>query len=218
MASIWSMVNQLQLYLLLFLTHSYIPDEIQIVVKGFKFSINIYEFVPIRRIGSSQSVFDRFDFGLTNSILESFGINSDSTMFNMYPTLGAFILVLILHLFVYLLWKLFLICIEWRNCNWFINFIFKLITKILNFLTFGFYIRNTLELTQCMLISSVYEIYKADFSNTLKFISFTFAISWLLVFAILVTITIYLSLSSYKLIENRHNNLGEFFVGLKQLK
>ena len=216
LASLWSMINQLQMYMILFLTHSFIPENIQLVIKGYKFSINIYDYIPIRKIEIFKTIFDIFDFESTNSMLDLFGINSEGTIFNLYPIVVALALIIFIHFWLFALKSLLKYWGCWRN--WIYNFILNLFTKILNFMTFGLYIRNSLEIVQFILISANYELYKADTSSNYRIASLTIAGFALVLFISLVLFTLYLSLSSYKITENSHNKLGEFFLGLKQGK
>ena len=213
MASLWSMVNQLQLYLLLTLTHSYLPKEIQLVIKGFKFSVNIYEYIPFRKSEKFPSIFEGFNFELTNPLLDSFGVNSDSTIFNIFPIMYSLILIILIHLCFFLSKILLSRWNDFRNC--FINFIIKLFVTIYNSLTFGFYIRNSMEMTQLVLISATYELYKANTSSNLRIASLIVSISMILLYLAFCLFSLYLSISSYKVVETCHNKLGEFYTGIK---
>ena len=216
LATLWLVFNQLQLLYLLFLSRSYLPEEVQLVIKGFKFSLNVYEYIPIRKIEIFRSLFEHFNFELTNSLLEPFGINSDSTIFNLYPIVLSLILIICIQLCIYIIGLFLKWC--WENANWIINFFQRILAKILNFMTLGFYIRNILEIFQFILISATYELYKANVSSIERIFSFLIAIFMIIVLLILSIFTFYLSLSSYKINERKHNKLGEFFSGLKQQK
>ena len=69
-----------------------------------------------------------------------------------------------------------------------------------------------------ILISATNELYITNISNSPRIVSLIFAILVIIFFIFLLLFTFYLSVSSYKLDENKHNKLGEFFLGIKQQK
>ena len=82
-------------------------------------------------------------------------------------------------------------------------------------MTFGYYIRNGLELTQIMLISSLNEIYNFNTENGVEILSLLFAFFVLFLCFFTLGLSFYLALTSYKIISTEHNLLGDFFEGLK---
>ena len=90
--------------------------------------------------------------------------------------------------------------------------------KLMNILTFGWYIRYILEMNQYILISSISEIYAFDISKQTRIVSLIFAIWVLSVWASLIIIITFLSFSSYELSKDKHNKIGEFFCGIKMQK
>ena len=105
-----------------------------------------------------------------------------------------------------------------ENTNWLIKVAIWTINMIFNILTFSFYIRNVLEMSQFVLISSTNEIFNFNIKNHMRLISFIYAILVIWVYIFLFVLIQYLIFSSYRLNENQHNRLGEFFSGLKEDK
>ena len=93
--------------------------------------------------------------------------------------------------------------------------IFWIVDRLYRILTFGFFIRNTLELSQFILISSINEIYESNTKDSYRLISFAFSILMVLIFVLMIGLIQYLTFSSYSLNENEHNKLEEFFRGLQ---
>ena len=62
--SLWSMINQVQLFLLLLLAKAFIPAQIQTVIQGFKFSINLFSSIPLTEIWGFLSIINSFEFEL----------------------------------------------------------------------------------------------------------------------------------------------------------
>ena len=92
---------------------------------------------------------------------------------------------------------------------------FWIADRLYRILTFGFFIRNTLELSQFILISSINEIYESNTEDSYRLISFVFSILMVIFFVLMVGLIQYLTFSSYSLNENEHNRLEEFFRGLQ---
>ena len=99
-ATIWSMVNQLQLLLLLLLTRAFIPGDIQAVLTGSDFASNLYQFIPIKMFRVYPAFLSRFEFELTNQSLSLLEINYDSTVANTYSIFFSIFLMTLFHLTV----------------------------------------------------------------------------------------------------------------------
>ena len=82
-------------------------------------------------------------------------------------------------------------------------------------MTFGYFIRTILEMTQILLISSINEVYRANTLETLDIVSFIIAILILSAFILLNVFIFYLALSPYRVEEDEHNKFGELFSGIK---
>ena len=123
---------------------------------------------------------------------------------------------MIFHTGIYLL-KLMLS--KWTQSeNWCAKISIWIIEKSFNILTFGYYIRNSLEISQFILISSIYEVYEHNTTETIRLFSFIFAILMIFAyFSILLAIN-YLIFSQYELDDNSHNKVGEFFCNIKENK
>ena len=217
-ASLWSMINQSQMFFLLILTRAFIPDEILAEITGSSFALNPTMYIPFKRIGIYRTFIENFNFGLSNSLLDPLGFKSDSIVYN---NASSFILILIVsmtHLAIYLLNKLLLNCRTDGRWSWLIKIIVRIVKKIYEVLTFGYYIRFALELNQIVLISSNSEIYLFSTSSGLKIVSLIISFIMLFLWLVFIAIPIYLTFASYKLDESQHNKLWDFFVGLKPQK
>ena len=218
MSSFWSMVNQLQLLLLLMITGAFIPEEVKTVITGFKILLFPSNFMLFDKINVYSSLINNFDFGLSNSLLEPIGISSDSTVFNSSSIFLWILMISLFHLVIFIFWK---VSAKWRNegrWKWFKNLMITIINKIYVILTFAYYIRLILETNQYLLISSIYEIYKFNITQGLKILSLIVALIALFGSLFIIGLILYLLLSSYQISENSHNKLEEFFWGVKQTK
>ena len=101
---IWSLLNQVQMFFLLLLTRAYIPFDIQTEITGPDFTLNIYWYIPFKKIGFS--IIEKFNFDLTNTLLEPLKVKSDSTIYNTYPFFSFLLIIGWLHVLVYIFFRL----------------------------------------------------------------------------------------------------------------
>ena len=217
-ANLWMTINQLQLFLLLLLTRAYIPKDVQIVIEGCDFASNIYEYFSIHKLSIFQSFLRKFEFDLTNQSLEPLGINYDSTVANISSVLFFTFLMTLISLLIYFIRKLANRCRESQRCSWGVKIQYWIVDRLYRMMVLGYFIRNWLEMSQFILISSVNEIYLWNIKNFYPLFSFVFSILMILIFVLVVILVLYLTFSTYRLDENEHNLLEEFFRGIQQNK
>ena len=85
-------------------------------------------------------------------------------------------------------------------------------------MTFGYFIRNVCELSLFILISSTNEINEHNTKSLERWFSFVLSIIKIIFFVIFLGLVLFLTLSSYRKLEEKHSKLSEFFVGLKNCK
>ena len=198
------------------LTRAFIPYDIQTIITGQDFASNIYGYVPLEKINIYPGFLNKFEFTLTTTMLDPFGIKYESTIVNSYPIFACFLFAIVLHLILLLLKWAFSKLKDSENI--FIRFMNFLIEKTFIMMTFGYYIRNALEISQFILISSINEIYQFKTSETLRLASFIYAILMIIWYIFILGISNYLIFSLYKLNEEGHNKLGELFIWLQDNK
>ena len=160
--------------MLLLLTRAFIPEEIKRVIKGADYASNIYEYIPLRSKSIYPSFISIFEFNLANSALEDVEINYDSTIANSYSFFVSFVPVILIHIFICILKITFSKLNE--NEHFILRKIGLILEKAFNLLTFDYYIRNILEISQFLLISSIYEVNELNTSEFLRIFSFIFSI------------------------------------------
>ena len=216
--SLWSMINQAQLLLLLLLTRAFIPLDVQNVILGVKFSLNIASYFDFLKIEFIGSIIEEFDFKLSNQSLDLLDIKSDSSIYNISPTIILALLMIPIHLLILLLYRL--IPTEAAEGRW--KFAktksIKIVKNLFVILTFGWYIRYIFQTNQYVLISWINEMYSFTILDSKRIISLLFSIlvSWLCLCLIICVLS--LSLSSYEVIKNKHNKVGEIFSGVKMVR
>ena len=211
-------MNQVQLYFLLFLTRAFIPLDIETVITGNTVTLNLPQYFDFQKTDFYSLIFDNFNFDLTNKEYDLLDVQSDSTAYNIGPTIILGVIIIILHIFVFLIYKLLSMFSEENRWSLLLKYAKLVLNKSLNILTFGYYIRYILEMNQFILISSVHEVYSFNSDNTLNIVSLVFAILMLVSCLLLILLVTYLSLTSYEVDEDKHNKLGEIFSGVKMQK
>ena len=214
-ASLWMTINQLQLFFLLLLTRAFLSKDIRAVIEGSDFASNIYEYFPLKNLQMHPAFLNKFEFDLVNLSLESLGINYGSTLANIYPILAFTLFVIILNFSIFIIRLIFSKFRGNERWSYMIKTTFWIADRLYRILTFGFFIRNTLELSQFILISSINEIYESNTEDSYRLISFVFSILMVILFVLMIGLIQYLAFSSYSLNENEHNKLEEFFRGLQ---
>lgn len=92
MASFWSVIGQLQMFLLLLLTNASVPYDVKHVVTGFKFAANFPSYIDFNAVGFYRSAVEPFKFSLTNERLDALNIQYDSSIYSMSPTIAFAVL------------------------------------------------------------------------------------------------------------------------------
>ena len=198
------------------LTRAFIPVDIQAIIEGSDFASNIYSYIPMKKWNLYPSFIHRFEFELTNQSLEPFGIEYSSTFANSTPILAGTFLMIMFSFCVILLRLLFSLFKDSKRWSCLAKVLYWIVDKFYRMLIFGYYIRNAMEMSQFLLVSSINEIYESNTTSSYRVISFIFSLLMILAFALMIGILLYLVYSSYKLIENNHNKLEEFFRGIQQ--
>ena len=188
------------IFFLLLLSGAYIPIDIQRIITGSEFASNIYGYVPVHRLGVYSAIIEGFELEESSSIMNSIGINYISTIVNTFFILFFLILAILLHLCIFVL-RLILSKCNCRN-SWLCRWINKLIDKVFNLITFDYYIRNAIEISQFILISSINELYVNNTTETHRLTSFIYAVLMITLFVLFLFLIQYLIFSFYKLNKN----------------
>ena len=126
--------------------------------------------------------------------------------------------MILISLLIYFIRKLAFRCRESQRCSWGAKTQYWIVDKLYRMMVLGYFIRNGLEMSQFILISSVNEIYQWNITDCYRLLSFLFSTSMILLFMLIVILILYLTFSAYRLNEREHNLLEEFFRGIQQNK
>ena len=92
--SIWMIVNQFQLLLLIPLTGAYLPQKIIDYLVGMKFVMLNFSFIPLNKSSAFQRVYDIFGFEQQNEYLKEIDAKYGSTLLNILPFLLIILLLI----------------------------------------------------------------------------------------------------------------------------
>ncbi|CAI2371551.1 unnamed protein product [Moneuplotes crassus] len=213
--SLWSLLNQLQMLLLLMLIDEYTPSDINEFLEGTSFVMLNFNFLPAGDIPGIDIPIDWFDFGEPGEKIQNLGIESFSTFVNNFSLVCAFILVTALHIVLKV--------IPWfknkNHPNCVIRNIAIIRDKIIDIIFFGVYARLLLEAHETMVISSALEIREFDTSSASIFLSHLISWVFLLLCLIIPTFALYLFYTHRNQYDpEKKTPTMEFFEGLKNNK
>ncbi|CAI2386961.1 unnamed protein product [Moneuplotes crassus] len=212
-AAIWSIVNQLQLYLLLPLTKTPFPGNVKVMILGnelFQFNFN---FIPLKSLPKIPEIMDWLDIEQENIYLETIGIESRTSLLNNF----SFAILMVFFLVLYPLVMTLKLCINYENeekCSF--NYVMIKIVDLFNFII---YIRLVLGGFQLLLICSLSEVVDFNFSGIPQIISFIFSCLVLVVCLGAIGVSFYVFYSKRDFYDpDKYYKLAEFITGIKDSK
>ena len=212
-AAIWSLVNQFQLFLLLLLTKTPVPDDVRGMILGNDLMSFNLSMIPFNKIPKVEGMLASIGFEQENAYLKNIGVQNGSGFNNNFGFLMTLFIFLTLHPLVLLLRK----WIDYNNTKkWSINFA---LIKLVDLFTFTIYVRVFLEAFQILLITSLSEVLQFNFSELIPIISFCSSLGIIILCSSLCFTSFYMFFSTRKFYdEDKYYKLGEFFAGIKNDK
>jgi hypothetical protein len=96
--SLYFIVNQLQLLMLLPLTGAFIPKDIIDFFVGMSFSNFNFDFIPVDKIPIFSHIFEKLGYDHDSEYLKDIGVESGSTLVNNLSLIFIYILLAFCHL------------------------------------------------------------------------------------------------------------------------
>ena len=217
-STIWLVINQVQLFFLLFLTRAFIPEQIKEVIIGMDFLLNPFDTIYIFNPQFYGDLLDKLYYEVDNPELKHLKIKSLSTIYNSFSIISGGIFIIILHVIIYFINKWTSNWVNDGRCSKLKLVLKFIIRKAYEIMTFAIYIRFTLELSQFLIVSSISEIWSFDTSGELRVISIAFAIIVLFFYIIFIIMLFLFAISSYREIEGEHNKLSELVRDSNQIE
>ena len=217
-SSVWLMINQLQMLLLLLLTQIYMPLNVIDFIVGFKFALISFDFVPFKKAKAGVSVEDLFGYNQANDMLSRLDLDNGSSVVNNFSLFSVFVQVGIAHILIFGLLKLMKKYEDRRKWRRFRNLTIFICSRLLLILTFGYYVRNILESYQYLLLSCISELYRFNTSSNASIASIVFGVIILVWCWIFLIFDIWITYITIKKSWEYKGVFKEFFSGLKNRK
>ena len=214
---VWQMINQLQIIIILLFAHSNLPNDVIDFIVGWSFAVLIYNIIPIIELPIFKELKEQIDFKQNNSVLNMIGISSGNWIINNFSFILLILITILLHIVILFIEKTTCFIREgkWRKLKMIINLI---LSRILSFLTFGYYLRLLMQSFQNILMTSISEISYMDASSFSKAISLVFAFILLLIYFIFLLFTTFCAFTRASLELDKNSKVKELFADLKTSK
>ncbi|CAI2375096.1 unnamed protein product [Moneuplotes crassus] len=213
--SLWSLLQQLQMLLLLMLIDDYTPSDINEFLEGMSFIMFNFNFIPAGDIPLVDVPIDWLDFGEPGEKIQNLGVESVSTFVNNFSLIFTLICVIVAHIVLKII-----PCFKQKNHpNCVIRNISIIKDKVIDIIFYITYARLLLEAHENMIISSSFEIKEFDTSSASKTISHLISWTFLLLCLIIPTFALYLFYNHRKEYDpEKKTPTMEFFAGLRNTK
>jgi hypothetical protein len=94
----FSMINQFQLFILLPMIGTYIPESVIKVITGMSFVMFSFSFIPFDEIPMINTLFNVFDYDQSDDYFDTIGLTSGSAFLNHISLLIIIAALVMLHL------------------------------------------------------------------------------------------------------------------------
>ena len=101
-ASLWLLVNQIQIIVLLIVSQIYLPKYVVSVILSNKIMLNPFHYISLNLISFYKITFGWFDSTQENSGLSLIGLDSGSALVNNTNLISVLLVSILMHLFILL--------------------------------------------------------------------------------------------------------------------
>jgi hypothetical protein len=159
--TMFSIINQFQMFILLPMIGAYMPPRVIQVLLGMNISMFSFSFIPLEKIPLISELINFIDYDQNDEYFDTIGLTSGSALLNSMGLMLVFGLFTLYHLSL-------LPCYhsskQLNEKNW-----FRIIVRIaFNMMTFSFYVIFVLEAYLVMCLSTVSELNAFDHSTSFK--------------------------------------------------
>jgi hypothetical protein len=184
----WSLLNQLQMLILLLLVNSYVPTDVSENILQQDFAMMNFNFLKIHEVPYLNYPTTWMDFAQKDEMLNKLGFKSRSTFTNLY----SFVLTLILIAFIHALlaWSTNCKRKDLKKMTKLRTLFSSIRSKVLSFLMYSLYVRLFLQAHQSFLLSGLSEIYLFNIDRPASIISIVIAIIFI-IFSLFLVIKAY---------------------------
>ena len=213
--SAFSMVNAVQLLILLPLIGVFIPANLLSLIKSMSFSLLDLNFLSLNKIPLILNFMNDIDYEQKNEYLKSIELESGNSIINTFTLLSFSLILPLLHLIFTIVF-----CKIKRRFNE-RNWCHRLIKRLHNSMTFDWYLRYMYEVYLILILnalSAIYQYIHYEQYNTPGLTSLMFSICILTVCGLFVWLSIQQWLKSFNKEKfSRMHYFVEFFNGVRDM-
>ncbi|CAI2381063.1 unnamed protein product [Moneuplotes crassus] len=209
--SIFSIMNSMQLGILLPLVPDYFSPKVLAFLSGMGFTMFSFGFIKFKDLPFVEAISNWVSYPQSDEYLNSLGLRSGSSFVNYLSLMAIIVLVGITHLGV-------AVCNGWAEnskspkCKQFMK-------KLFNFFTFNIYIRIFIQAFSFTTLSILSEIYNLNLSTTVTKVSFGLCVLFGVCTSVLFILSFYMYIKSFpQLDQDKYWCCVEYFNGVKPTK
>ena len=213
--SLWTIMQQLQMVILLLLIDNHTPEDVDEYLGGMSFIMFNFNFIPIKSLPYVDVPTNWMEFGQPLDKLQTLGLESRSTFVNNISLLFTFLLTMTVHIFLKCL-----PCFKNVNhSNCIVRNISNARFKLLDLIFYIMYARLLLEAHETLILTSTVEINDPQTDSTPTITSHVIAWSVLILCFIIPSVALYAFYSHRKQYDpDKQHVFMEFFAGLRNSK
>ncbi|CAI2381297.1 unnamed protein product [Moneuplotes crassus] len=206
--SIFSIMNSLQLAILLPMIPDYFSPKVLAFLNEMRFTVLSFDFIKFKDIPFVEALSDWVSYPQSNEYLNSLGMRSGSSVINYLSLLVIIMLVCVIHLGVLLCNK----CAKRSKNKKFQRFS----RKLFKFFTFNIYIRIFMQAFVFTTLSIFAELYGLNLATTVTKISFGLCVVFCICTSVLFILSFYMYYRSFPQINKaKYWPCFEYFNGIK---
>ncbi|CAI2380394.1 unnamed protein product [Moneuplotes crassus] len=208
-SSFFSVMNSLQLAILLPLIPKYFPIDVLAFLKGMSFAMLSFDFIKLEEIPFVEDITEWIDYPQPDEYLGSIGMSSGSSLINYLSFLVFICFIGICHLCIVLCRGCIL---KTKNKK-----LSKLMDKLFEFFTFNLYLRILIQAYLFTIWSIFSEIYALNLSTVVTKISFGVCVTLTLCTNVVLLLSLLVYFKSFPKIDvKKYWPCIEFFSGVKE--
>ncbi|CAI2381325.1 unnamed protein product [Moneuplotes crassus] len=209
--SIFSIMNSLQLAVLLPLVPDYISPKVLDFLSSMGFTMFSFDFIEFKEIPFVKAISDWVSYPQSDEYLNNLGLRSGSSFVNYLSLMAVIVLIGIIHMGISICNH----CAEnskHRKCKKFTNTLFT-------FFTFNIYIRVFIQAFSFTSLSILSELYNLNLDTTVTKVSFGVCVLFFLCTSVLFLLSFYMYCKSFPEIDKeKYWPCIEYFNGIKPNK
>ena len=202
--TVWSLLNSLQMVLVLMAMKIYIPQAIRNYIASFQMFLLDFKFLSLQSVPGVYIPAKELEADGPSEMQSNAGFESKSAAVNIYSTFLVLLFVILIHLFIYIFMRIWKAKWNWRLVSW--------IEKLLESIKYKFYLRWIMEVFILLWLASLTELRVFTVSTTVNWISIIISFLILVFCIAVITAALYFSFCNT---EKEYKVFNEFYWDYK---